>query len=107
MSIPADLIADAARRIGVAHADLAAIAAQGAERAYADGERLFSESSPRDWLGVVLSGEVMIRRGAQARSTLLAILSGHALVGESMLLDDSPHSATAIARGATRVWQIP
>ena len=107
MTIAADRIADAAQRIGVAHADLAAILAQGAERAYADGERLFSESSPREWLGVVLSGEVLIHRGAQARSTLLAILTDHALLGEGLLLDDRPHTSSAHARGAVRVWQIP
>jgi aspartate ammonia-lyase len=107
MSIPADLIADAAKRMGIAEADLAAIVALGSERAYADGELLFSESSPREWLGIVLSGEVLIRHGAQARSTLLAVLTGHALVGESLLLDEAPHTTTAVARGAVRLWQIP
>ena len=107
MSISTDLIADAANRIGVAHADLAAIVAMGSERSYADGESIFNESSPREWLGIVLTGEVLIHRGAQARSTLLAILTGNALVGESLLLDEAPHTTSAVARGAGRVWQIP
>ncbi|HEX3132730.1 MAG TPA: aspartate ammonia-lyase [Planctomycetota bacterium] len=107
MSISPVLIEDAARRAGVDTADLSAIIAKGASRSYQSGERLFSESSPREWLGIIESGEVQIRRGAQARSTLLAILSNHALLGESLMLDDSPHSTTAVAQGPVTIWQIP
>ena len=34
-------------------ADLAALIAKGAARTYQDGERLFSEGAPREWLGIV------------------------------------------------------
>jgi aspartate ammonia-lyase len=107
MSISPSVIADAARRVGIDAADLAAIIATGASRSYQAGDRLFSESSPREWIGIIESGEVEIRRGAQSRSTLLAVLSGNALLGESLMLDEGAHSTTAVAQGEVVVWQIP
>jgi aspartate ammonia-lyase len=98
MSISPSLIANAADRVGIDAADLAAIIASGASRSYRAGDRLFSESSPREWVGIIQSGEVEIRRGTQSRSTLLAVLSGNALLGESLLLDDGAHSTTAVAK---------
>lgn len=97
-----------ARAMGVPVADLAAIAAKGHEVAYEPGACLFHESTPRQWLGLVLAGEVQIVRGLHGRQTHLATLTEGALVSEGILLDESAHSASAFARASgTRVLQVP
>jgi aspartate ammonia-lyase len=57
MILSLDTIANAAKRIGISTEDLAAVARQGAAVSFAAGEYLFHESTPREWLGVVLEGE--------------------------------------------------
>jgi len=106
MSLSPDTIATAAKRMGIATEDLAAIAAQGAVATYQPGDFLFHESAPRQWLGIVLEGEVEIVRGAQARSVSLARLLPGAVVGEGVMLDDSPHATRGFAPKGARIWQI-
>ena len=88
MSLPLDTIAAAAQRIGIATEDLAAIVHQGSVATYEAGGFLFHESTPREWLGIVLDGEVEIDRGAQARTVTLATLTPGAIFGEGILLDE-------------------
>ena len=106
MSLPLDTIAAAAQRIGIATEDLAAIVHQGSVATYEAGGFLFHESTPREWLGIVLDGEVEIDRGAQARTVTLATLTPGAIFGEGILLDESPHSASAVTRQGARIWKI-
>ena len=97
-----------ARAMGVPVAELAAIVEQGQVVAYDAGAYLFHESTPREWLGIVVDGEVEIVRGLHGRQTHLATLTDGALISEGMLLDECAHSASAFARGAgTRVLQVP
>src|SRR5262245_53868385 len=97
-----------ARAMGVPIAELAAIVEKGQEVAYDAGACLFHESTPRQWLGLVVAGEVEIVRGLHGRQTHLATLTDGTLVSEGILLDESAHSASAFARGAgTRVVQVP
>ena len=107
MSLNLDTIAAAAQRIGIATEDLAAIVQQGSAVSYGAGDYLFHESTPRDWLGIVLEGEVEIVRGAQARTVTLATLVPGAVFSEGVMLDDSPHATSAVTRQGARVWQIP
>jgi aspartate ammonia-lyase len=107
MSLPLDTIAAAAQRIGIATEDLSAVVQQGRAFAYEAGDTLFHESTPRLWLGIVLSGDVEIVRGAQGRSTVLATLVPGAVFSEGVMLDDSPHASTAVTRQGAKVWQIP
>ncbi len=107
MSIPLDTIAAAAQRIGIATEDLAAVVQQGRAADFAAGEYLFHESTPREWLGVVLQGDVEIVRGAQARTVILATLLPGAVFSEGVMLDDSPHATSAVTRKGASVWQIP
>ena len=106
MSLPLDTIAAAEQRIGIATEDLAAIVHQGSVATYEAGGFLFHESTPREWLGIVLDGEVEIDRGAQARTVTLATLTPGAIFGEGILLDESPHSASAVTRQGARIWKI-
>jgi aspartate ammonia-lyase len=97
-----------ARAMGVSVADLAAIVERGEIVAYEPGACLFHESTPRQWFGIVDSGQVEIVRGLHARQTHLATLTDGALVAEGILLDERAHSTSAFARGAgARVVQVP
>ncbi len=106
MSLNLETIAAAAQRIGIATEDLAAIVHQGSAYAYEAGDYLYHESTPRKWLGIVLSGEVEIERGAQARTVTLATLVPGAVFSEGVMLDESPHASNAVTRQGAKVWQI-
>src|ERR1043166_531324 len=96
-----------ARAMGVRASELAAILENGEVVTYEAGACLFHESTPREWLGLIIEGEVEIVRGLHGRQTHLATLTEGALVAEGILLDESAHSASAFARGAsTRVAQV-
>src|ERR1043165_6058350 len=97
-----------ARAMGVAVSDLAAIVEKGKRVSYEGGACLFHESTPREWLGIVSSGEVEIVRGLHGRQTHLATLTDGALISEGILLDDCAHSASAFVRGGGAcVLQVP
>lgn len=106
MSLQLDTIAAAAKRIGIATEDLAAVAQQGSAVSYAAGDYLYHEATPRLWLGLVLEGEVQIERGAQARTVTLATLMPGAVFSEGVMLDDAPHAANALTQKGAKVWQI-
>src|SRR4051812_16313499 len=106
MSLNLETIAAAADRIGIAIEDLAAIVQQGSAATYQAGDYLFHESTPREWLGIVLEGNVEIIRGAHARTTVLATLVPGAVFSEGVMLDDSPHASNAVTRQGAKVWQI-
>ncbi len=81
-----------ARRMGVSTSDLEDFFARGEEHAYEAGEWLFHESTPRQWAGVIISGEVEVMRGLHGTSRRLAVLGPGALIAESAFLGDQPHS---------------
>jgi aspartate ammonia-lyase len=94
--------------MGVPVSELAAIVERGQVVAYDAGACLFHESTPREWFGMVVAGEVEIVRGLHGGKTHLATLMEGALISEGILLDECAHSASAFARGSgTRVVQVP
>ena len=76
-----------ARAMGVPVSELATIVERGRTVAYDAGACLFHESTPREWLGIVVDGEVEIVRGLHGRQTHLATLTDGALISEGILLD--------------------
>src|SRR5262245_37963781 len=106
MSLNLETIATAAKRVGVTAEDLAAVVQQGTAHQYQPGDFLYHESTPREWLGIVLEGEVEIIRGVQSRTTVLATLLPGAVFSEGVMLDDSPHASSARTHGGAKVWQI-
>jgi aspartate ammonia-lyase len=106
MTLHPDTIAAAAKRIGITAADLTAVFQPGSSVTYKAGDFLFHESTPRQWLGIVIEGSIEILRGAQARSTSIATLESEALISEGVMLDDSPHATSAVTRQGATVWQI-
>ena len=106
MPLSPDTIAAAAKRIGISTEDLAAVVQTGSDAVYQAGDYLFHESTPREWLGIVLEGEVEIVRGAQARTITIATLIPGAIFSEGVMLDDSPHAGSAVTRQGATVWKI-
>src|SRR3954471_5328485 len=97
-----------ARAMGVPVSELATIVDQGKVVEYEAGACLFHESTPRQWFGIVVDGEVEIVRGLQGRQTHLATLTEGSIVSESILLDDCAHGSSAFARGGkASVLQVP
>jgi aspartate ammonia-lyase len=97
-----------AKAMGIPVAELAAIVQRGKMVSYEPGACLFHESAPREWLGIVVEGQVDIVRGLHGRQTHLATLTRGALVAEGILLDESAHASSgfAPATGAS-VLQVP
>jgi aspartate ammonia-lyase len=107
MQIDQTTIAEGARRIGIEPEELTAVIERGRSVAYQAGDYLFHESTPRNWLGLVLTGEIEIMRGQQGSTVLLSVLQPGAIVSEGLMLDDTPHGTSAVARHGATLWQIP
>ena len=68
----------------------------------APGDFLFREGDKRDKMYVVLEGEMDVRLGDYVVETARA----GALIGEMALIDDTPRTANAVAKKASRLAQI-
>jgi aspartate ammonia-lyase len=106
MTLNSDTIAEAARRIGIKADELAAVLRRGASVTYKGGDYLFHESTPRQWLGLVIAGEVELLRGQHGRSLLIGVAQSGAIVSEGVMLDDTPHGTSAVTRQGATLWQI-
>jgi aspartate ammonia-lyase len=107
MSFSEPRINDIAGSIGIAPADLLDLFARGASRAYEAGDYLFHESTPRQWMGIVEEGELEIVAGVHGSTTRLATLTRGTAFGEGVMLDELPHTASAVALTGVKVLQIP
>src|SRR5436305_2005245 len=71
------------------------------------GEVLFNEGEPGDSLYIVLSGKVkIVRRAADGRQNLIAVMGPSDMVGELSLFDPGPRTATATAVVDTRLARL-
>ena len=87
---------------GLSGRELRALEQQVYLRRYADGEVVFREGDPSFGMYIVVSGAVSIeRRVPDDRRVILATLLPGDFLGEMGLMDDSPRSATAVAKGTT------
>lgn len=107
MNLDASTFAQTAQRIGITPDELASVLKRGTVVQYAAGDFLFHESSPRQWLGLVTEGEVDIVRGQQGQTVLIGKAQPGAILSEGVMLDDTPHATSAVARLGAKVWQIP
>jgi len=99
-------IAEAAQRMGLKPEELTAVFQRGAPVTYQPGDYLFHETTPRQWLGVVLEGEIDLVHGQQGKSLLIGLAQPGAMLSEGVMLDDTPHSTSAVTRQGAQVWQI-
>ena len=101
-----DVLDRASKKMGVAQADLKGFFERGEQKTYAAEEWLFHESTPRQWAGLVIDGEVTIVRGLHGSTRHLAVLTPGALIAESAFLEEEAHGTGAFTRSGATVWQI-
>ncbi len=105
--ISLDAVLDrASKKMGVPRADLNDFFERGEQKKYAAEEWLFHESTPRQWAGLVIDGEVTIVRGLHGSTRHLAVLTPGALIAESAFLEEEAHATGAFTRDGATVWQI-
>ena len=75
-------------------------------RDFAQGTVLFEEGQPGDYMYVVQSGEVEIRRQVGETERVLAVLPAGEFFGEMAILNGRPRSATAVVRTRARLIVI-
>jgi len=100
-------VAEAARRIGLKTEELAAVLERGTAVTYKAADYLFHESVPREWLGLVLEGEVDLLRGQNGHRVLIGVAEPGGILGEGVMLDETPHGTSAVTHQGATVWQIP
>src|SRR5215470_17860148 len=93
--------------MGVSATDLATIISRGASHSYKAGDYLYHESTPRLWMGIVEEGEIEIVRGLHGSSVRLATVTPGTGFAEGVMLEDLPHSSSAVALPPARFLQIP
>ncbi|CAN5923077.1 hypothetical protein BH11MYX3_BH11MYX3_47020 [soil metagenome] len=75
-------------------------------RDFPAGSVLFEEGQPGDYMYVVQSGEVEIRRQVGETERVLAILPPGEFFGEMAILNGRPRSATAVCKTSARLLVI-
>lgn len=75
-------------------------------RDFPAGTVLFEEGQPGDYMYVVQTGEVEIRRQVGETERVLAVLPPGEFFGEMAILNGRPRSATAVVRVASRLLVI-
>ncbi len=75
-------------------------------RDYEPGAVLFREGDPGDFMYVIQSGEVEIRRTVGELERVLAVLPAGEFFGEMALINQRPRSATAVVRRPSRLLVI-
>jgi aspartate ammonia-lyase len=106
MKLDSNTIADAAQRIGIQPEELAAVLQRGTAVTYQAGDYLFHESTPRQWLGLVLEGEIHLVRGQHGQTVVVGAAQPGAILSEGVMLDDTPHGTSARTQQGAKVWQI-
>ena len=106
MKLDSNTIADAALRIGIKAEELAAVLQRGTAASYKPGDYLFHESTPRQWLGLVMEGEVDLVRGQHGKSVLIGLAQPGAILSEGVMLGDTPHATSGVTHQGAKIWQI-
>src|SRR3974390_256493 len=106
MELNPDTIAQAAQRIGIKADELTAVLQRGKAVHYKAADYLFHESTPRQWLGIVIEGEIDLVRGQHGERVLIGVAQPGAILAEGVMLDESPHSTSAVTHQGAQVWQI-
>lgn len=91
----------------LSEADLTRLAESTSMFTLLTGATLFDEGDEGDHAYIITAGEIDIIKIADQREVLLAVSKEGAVVGEMALLTAAPRNATARARGATTLIQIP
>ena len=86
----------------MADADVAFLAERGSETTYSPGELIFKDGDRRHLFAIIADGCVAIEKSVHGTVVRLAAFGSGEPIGESILLDDSPHGTSARALAPTR-----
>ena len=92
---------------GVADGDVAFLADRGTLTTYPPGEVVFEEGAARHLFAIILDGCVAVEKSVHGTVIRLAAFGGGEALGESILLDDSPHGTRARALEETTAVVFP
>jgi aspartate ammonia-lyase len=106
MTVDKHIIRQAAKNSGISKNDLKAFFAEGDEHVYQPNEWLFHESTPRQWAGIILEGDVELVRGLHGTSRHIATLLSGTVISEGAFLEGDAHSNGAFTRNGAKAWQI-
>jgi len=106
MILTEQIIKQSSQASGIREEDLRTFFAGGEQRTYQENDWLFHESTPRDWAGIVLDGNIELVRGLHGSSRHIGSLTAGALISEGALLEGDSHSTGAFTRQGATVWQI-
>lgn len=88
-------------------ADRAIVAAAMEERSYGDGELIFQQGDPGDYLVIIVDGGINVMLSSEdGREVMLNRAGPGDVIGEIALLDSLNRSASGIARRKTRVLRL-
>jgi len=77
------------------------------QKAFADGEVIFSEGDSGEEAFLVATGSVEISRNVDGEGQVLGTIEAGHLFGEMALISDKPRTATATAKGNTVCFLVP
>jgi aspartate ammonia-lyase len=106
MILTEQIIKQVSQASGIREEDLRSFFAQGEQRTYQPNEWLFHESTPREWAGIVLDGDIELVRGLHGASRHIGSLIAGAMISEGAFLEGDSHSTGAFTRQGATVWQI-
>ncbi len=76
------------------------------EETYTDGQIIFKENSPGDWVYIILSGNVEIFRTIDDKKYVLSNLKAGDVFGEMAFIGNTKRTASAVAVGTTVIAAI-
>ena len=106
MEIDKKLIKQAAKGTGISEEDLTTFFSEGKKCTYKPNDWLFQESTPRQWAGILLEGDVELVRGLHGSSRHVGTMIAGALISEGAFLENDSHSNGGYTRHGATVWQI-
>jgi len=106
MKIDKKLIKQAAKGTGISEEDLTTFFSEGEKCTYKPNDWLFQESTPRQWAGILLEGDIELVRGLHGSSRHVGTMISGALISEGAFLENDSHSNGGYTRHGATVWQI-
>jgi CRP-like cAMP-binding protein len=89
---------------GIDSASLRVLARHLLARSAAQGEVIFREGEPGDWMGFLVSGEIRVHKSGDAEREVTVAVENHSRsIGEMALIDGEPRSATCVAAQPCRL----
>lgn len=106
MELNLNQLTQAAKVMGISEEELRDFFAEGNECTYKANDWLFHESTPRQWAGIIIEGEVDLVRGLHGSSRHVGTMVSGALISEGAFLDGDAHSNSGHTRNGATIWQI-